>query len=48
MNWNLLADLLQWFLIGYLLFRTEKKPRRQPDMGSVPVRQEYYSTRQLD
>lgn len=41
-NWNTLADLVQWFLIGYLLFRTEKKPRKPPNLGSVAVKREYH------
>jgi hypothetical protein len=28
-------DVLQWCLIGYLLLRTQKKPRKDPDMGTV-------------
>lgn len=42
MNWTLAGDVLQWFLIGYLLTRTVKKPRQPQDLGHVPVKRAYY------
>ena len=45
MSWltdlNFWEEGLQWFFIGYMLFRFQKKPFTPADLGTVKVTEEH-------